>query len=123
MQHTIHYSHTQLQDAAEYLWQNNPYIKLWPDRPASPKAVYDIIRAEAIRHARRNCAAIEYELQTGKLSPDWVGSTGTGGYYIIFTTDMQVGEHGIVVNFDVLISPALGKEHVYVTELIDNTPD
>jgi len=99
------YDAEQVMKAAEFIWNNNKHVGLWPSQPQSSMDVMRQMLYTAQKQGMKNMG-----LPTGQ----WVGWLGSGGYYMIFTSE---GEDQFEVEF--LVDANVGGEHRYVEEWID----
>lgn len=98
----ISYNVAQLTAAAEFIWNNNPSVQHWPDRPGSVMDVANGILRTAKRQAEKN---VEGWFRDGS----WSTFVGTGGYTVMLTSDSDFDDvDNIVVDLDILVDPAVG---------------
>ena len=102
----LHYDRAQVRAAAEYIWQNNSMIHIWPSQPLHAHDVYEHIIELAVQHIKRN-------LQSDYWS-NWVI---TGGFVILVSAlDEDDNEN---FEMDVFVDPNVGNTGRYVSEYFD----
>ena len=109
-----------LQKAAEYIWNNNRSVKVWPSKPKSVQDVVKDIRETMITTALKNADVVKQERRLGvKFDDQWCGYIGTGGYYLSFSHD-DYGNSDIVIHIDILVDMSVGVEDKdFATETIE----
>lgn len=114
-----------MQEAAKFIWENNPSVKFWPTEPESMMDVYNTIHHMVIRDSKKNYQTVLRERETGQSSDDWIGYSGTGGFYISY--ELIVDEKdAIEINVEITVDPCLGidfDKRVYIVEVVDYTPE
>ena len=109
-----------LHRAAEYIWNNNPVVTVWPSKPKSVKDVVRDIRETMITTALKNADVVKQERQLGvKFDEQWCGYIGTGGYYLSFSLE-DYGNNDINIHIDILVDMSIGVENKnFATETLE----
>ncbi len=112
----IRYSNPSLHEAAKFIWENNPYVKSWPDEPTSVFDVMDHIKDTINDFVKRKIKRIKDEKLYGVSQDDNFTYVGTGGYYLLISEEKD--ENDIIFNFEILVDPAVGNPRFYRKEEI-----
>lgn len=104
----MRYNLTQVMSVAQFLWNNNPSIELWPVRPRDSMDIFDQILNMARQLGMRNMADPE----------NWNTWTGTGGFVILVTSDEDDA-----FDVEVFVDAAVGRDCRMVEEYIDEEED
>jgi len=99
--YTIRYDLTQLEAAADFIFENNDSVSLWPERVTSAADVQRLIIDFIRLHAHQNMIRVK----SGNAN-SWTGCVGTGGYMIIMTTD-----NDRTVDVEIFVDPAVSNKH------------
>lgn len=104
----MRYNLTQVMSVAQFLWNNNPSIGMWPSQPRDSMDIFDQILSMARQQGVLNMA-----------DPDnWIGSTGTGGFIILITSDEEDA-----FDVEVYVDAAIGRDCRVVEEYVDEEDD
>ena len=96
--YNINYNLTQLEAAAEFIFENNESVSLWIEQPKSAADVQRIIVEFIRKRVHENM-----ELIRDGMADQWADWGGTGGYMILMTTD---DDH--TVDVEIFVDPAVG---------------
>jgi len=120
----ICYNLTSLEKTAQFVWDNNPYVKKWYDAPKDVFGLIQRIRNDALSGVHKNVNVLKRE-KAGEIITDngWLNSTGTGGYTIHYSLEDETDDY-VLMNIEFLVNPAVGEEEpIYVSEDIDISND
>ncbi len=119
---SVSYSVAALHEAAHYIWNNNPHVRVWPSAPTSPIDVADRIKEVFITSAKQNRDIIVKEKHLGiTLRDSWNSWDGTGGFYLIYTLVQEPVDDLVEIDVVILVDPSLKTPNKgYITEIIDN---
>jgi hypothetical protein len=121
MRVSIYYSQAQLLNAAQYIWDNNPFHSKWPNPPKSPIDIAKQIHAMAIEDCRKNAEVLKRERAEGiNLDDGWVNYSGTGGFMISYSLVTIPEDKDQEIELEFSVNPAIVDEGAYVVEVIDN---
>ncbi len=110
-------------NAAQFIWDHNPFHPKWPNPPKSPIDIAKQIHAMAIEGCRKNAEVLRRERAEGvDLSDQWVSFSGTGGYLVNYNLVTEPGEEDQEIEVEFSVNPAIGDEGGYVVEVIDSEP-
>lgn len=112
MQLKVYYSIAQVHRAAYYIWENNPYVRNWPNAMESPDDVVAYIKTMMFKQAEKNAHSLLQD------DDQWVSFTGTGGFLIHFTSEYEPGDGFVDINVEVSVDPAVGISDRGYTEKI-----
>lgn len=117
----VSYPLAALHEAARFIWENNTSVKNWPSQPEN---IFDVMKdiQEMMRQGALSNAKVILKEKKLKVNFDneWIGFTGTGGYYISYES-INFDEEEINIGATILVDPAVSALHPgYVTEFVDN---
>ncbi len=102
----IQFDLVQVHEVAQYIWDHNPAVKMWPGGPTSPIDVVNIILEHGKTTAIRNMTNDD---------DSWTSWSQGGGYLLVFTNDVND-----TVEVGVFLDPSIGKQNQYVRLFADN---
>jgi hypothetical protein len=106
----IHYNFSQLEKAAEFIFNNNSSCCVWPSPACS---AYDV-RIQ-IEQMIRRVAAENMVSPSAERDANWTTWTGTGGFFLVFTSDDDYS-----IDVSIYVDPAIGTNtYRYMTEVVD----
>lgn len=105
----IYYCNIQLLKTAQFIWQNNPYVRNWPARINSVEKLASYIKSMAYVQAKKNAISLVNNTE------DWVSYIGTGGFSIHFSSEYRPGDIYVDISIQFLVDAAVGVSSDYLT--------
>lgn len=103
----VHYSALALHAAAEYIWNNNPSVKTWPNNPQSIFDIIKDIKKLIKKYLKHNIKSLKEEMLTGRCTlEDWVSHVSSGGYTLLFILD-DASDDEINITVEITVNPAI----------------